>query len=122
MSIEPMTEWLCLPDIILRKEELKYIIYIDIYCKPLIFQSSKVIIEHIESRKSKKSGAQFEILIKCFGSRDRITSHVNSIRMITSIIDVTTVTDQDADTKGNNANINVHREIEFLPFSSSIDG
>ncbi|XP_071135057.1 phenylalanine-4-hydroxylase-like isoform X1 [Mytilus edulis] len=64
-----------------------------------IFEASKVIIDHIESRKSKKSGAQFEILIKCVGSRDKITSHVNSLRMVTSIADVAIVSDQEVENK-----------------------
>ncbi|CAC5425704.1 TH [Mytilus coruscus] len=62
-------------------------------------RASEVIIDHIESRKSKKSRAQFEILIKCVSSRNRITSLVNSLRMVASIADVAIVSDQEVETK-----------------------
>lgn len=54
----------------------------------LSLQTSKVVIDHIESRKAKKLGTQHDLLLQCTGLKDTVTSVMNSIRQNNSVADV----------------------------------
>ncbi|XP_060569206.1 tyrosine 3-monooxygenase-like [Ruditapes philippinarum] len=53
-----------------------------------VFETSKVVIDHIESRKAKKLGSQHDILLQCFGVKDTVTAVMNSIRQNNSVSDI----------------------------------
>lgn len=53
-----------------------------------IFETSKVIIDHVESRKSKTAGTQHDVLVQCTGLRDTVTAVINSVRQNNSVADI----------------------------------
>lgn len=65
-----------------------------------IFQTTKVFLEHIESRKSNKPGAIFDVLIQCVCSRQKVTSLMNTIRQNPSTVEVKVVGNKDTENKG----------------------
>ena len=54
----------------------------------LYLQSSKVSLDHIESRLTKKKGSQFDVILQCTGNKDTITSLTNTLRQSNSISDI----------------------------------
>lgn len=64
------------------------------------FQTTKVFLDHIESRKSHKAGAIFDVLIQFVCSRQKVTSLMNAIRQNPSVEEVTVIGDKDADIQG----------------------
>ena len=67
----------------------------------LFLQTSKVILEHIESRSAKKKGAQFDIILQCTGHKDTITSITNTLRQNNAITDVWIENENHVQKKGN---------------------
>ncbi|XP_045196696.2 tyrosine 3-monooxygenase-like [Mercenaria mercenaria] len=53
-----------------------------------VFETSKIVIDHIESRTAKKLGSQHDILLQCTGVKDTVTAVMNSIRQNNSVSDV----------------------------------
>lgn len=66
----------------------------------LEFQTTKVVLEHIESRKSQKVGAIFDVLIQCVCSGQKVTSLMNAIRQNPSTVEVSVIGTKDTDPKG----------------------
>ncbi|KAL5011138.1 hypothetical protein ScPMuIL_013443 [Solemya velum] len=64
-----------------------------------IFENTKVTLDHIESRHSRKNGAQFEILVSCCGSRERLTSLANVLRQSSQIMDLVLLAERDTEKK-----------------------
>lgn len=62
-----------------------------------VFETTKVFLDHIESRKSHKAGAIFDVLIQFVCSRQKVTSLMNAIRQNPSVEEVTVIGDKDAD-------------------------
>lgn len=59
-----------------------------------------MFLDHIESRKSNKAGAIFDVLIQFVCSRQKVTSLMNAIRQNPSVEEVTVIGDKDADIQG----------------------
>lgn len=53
-----------------------------------VFEKSKVLIDHIESRNCKTLGSQHDILLQCTGVKDTVISVINTIRQNNTISDV----------------------------------
>ncbi|WAR08198.1 TY3H-like protein [Mya arenaria] len=51
-------------------------------------QTSKVAIDHIESRKAEKVGCKHDVLIQCTGNKDTVTAVMNTIRQNNTIADI----------------------------------
>nr|XP_022288026.1 tyrosine 3-monooxygenase-like [Crassostrea virginica] len=64
-----------------------------------VFETTKVFLEHIESRKSHKPGAIFDVLIQCVCSRQKVTSLMNTIRQNPSTVEVKVVGNKDTENK-----------------------
>ncbi|XP_056017017.1 tyrosine 3-monooxygenase-like [Ostrea edulis] len=65
-----------------------------------VFETTKVVLEHIESRKSQKVGAIFDVLIQCVCSGQKVTSLMNAIRQNPSTVEVSVIGTKDTDPKG----------------------
>ena len=65
-----------------------YTLSIKLFHCRICFQTSKVTIDHIESRKAKKISCQHDILIECTGMRDPVTAVMNTIRQNNTVSDI----------------------------------
>ncbi|KAH3746584.1 tyrosine 3-monooxygenase-like [Dreissena polymorpha] len=52
------------------------------------FETSKVSIDHIESRQSRRVGSKHEVLVECNGAKDTVTAVMNTIRQNNVVSDV----------------------------------
>ncbi|XP_062607643.1 tyrosine 3-monooxygenase-like [Saccostrea cucullata] len=64
-----------------------------------VFETTKVVVEHIESRKSQKPGAIFDVLIQCVCPRQKVTSLMNTIRQNPSTVEVSVIGDKETEVK-----------------------
>lgn len=75
----------------------------------MILQTSKVVIDHIESRKARKSGSQHDILIQCTGMKDTVTAVMNSVRQNNTVSDIWCQTERLISHQGKKQHVNHKR-------------
>ncbi|KAK3603311.1 hypothetical protein CHS0354_025916 [Potamilus streckersoni] len=60
-----------------------------------VFESSKVTLEHIESRRSKKKGAQIDLFLICLSPKETLTMVLNSLRQSSLVADLNVLNQKD---------------------------
>ena len=88
-----------------------------VYFSSFLLQSSKVSLDHIESRLTKKKGAQFDVILQCTGSKDTITSLSNTLRQSNSITDIWIGHENVVQKKGNSHNF---RPLHYLLYNKRL--
>ena len=66
----------------------------------LLFQSSKVNIEHVESRVSQAPESKYEILLHCVGIKGNLLHCADVLRQNAKVQNLTIVSDMSVEKKG----------------------
>ncbi|KAK3107732.1 hypothetical protein FSP39_021011 [Pinctada imbricata] len=60
-----------------------------------VFETTKTVLEHVETRRSRRIDAQHDIIIQCICSRDKVTTINNAIRQSPLVIEVSVLNDRE---------------------------
>ncbi|XP_071113625.1 tyrosine 3-monooxygenase-like [Haliotis cracherodii] len=64
-----------------------------------VIETAKIVIQHIESRKARKKGAQFEIFIQCAGSLEGVTSACDLMKQSPFVLDTEVLGEAETESK-----------------------
>jgi hypothetical protein len=83
-----------------------------------VFQNFKGVVTHLETRTSKQTGMQFDILVKVDMSRQNLLLLIRSLRQSASLGGVTLLADNSVNIKGNSSECAINRKWNKLRWNS----
>ena len=81
-------------------------------------QNAKLHLDHIESRRCQATENQYDVMIQCLGSRDRVKCLMNSLMQCSPVRTVTLMNETSIEEqKGEKLNIYIYRGKGWTPLN-----